>query len=267
LAFRAVLAEGTTVQVSLEGKVSIVTGAGNLAGIGAAYAFGLARSGSGVVVADIHVDGALEVAEQLAAEGHRAIGLQVDITDPDSVAAMVTETVSTFGGVDVLVNNAAMMAEITQVPAVEMSLDEWQRVLDVNLTGALVCSQAVVPVMRARGGGRIVNQVSGGAFVPRNAYGVTKLGLVGLTVVLARELGPDAITVNAIAPGFVASDAGNRIAPPGSPFRTALAQTVAMREVGSPDDLVGPLLLLVSDEGSWITGQTLNVDGGWVMRI
>jgi NAD(P)-dependent dehydrogenase (short-subunit alcohol dehydrogenase family) len=109
--------------------------------------------------------------------------------------------------------------------------------------------------------------VSGGAFVPRNAYGVTKLGLVGLTVVMAKELGPDNISVNAIAPGFVASEAGNKIAPPGSPFRQSLAQTVAMREIGQPDDLVGPLLLLVSEAGGWMTGQTLNVDGGWVMRI
>jgi NAD(P)-dependent dehydrogenase (short-subunit alcohol dehydrogenase family) len=255
------------VQVSLEGKVSIVTGAGNPAGIGAAYAAGLARSGSAVVVADVRGEGAKQVAAGLATDGYQALGLQVDITQPESVAAMVSATNSTFGGVDVLVNNAAMMAEITQVPTVEMSLDEWQRVVNVNLTGALVCAQAVAPVMRSRGGGRIVNQVSGGAFVPRNAYGVSKLGLVGLTVVLARELGPDGITVNAIAPGFVASEAGNRIAPPGSPFRTSLAQTVAMREIGEPVDLVGPLLLLASEEGSWITGQTINVDGGWVMRI
>jgi NAD(P)-dependent dehydrogenase (short-subunit alcohol dehydrogenase family) len=253
--------------VSLEGKVSIVTGAGNPAGIGAAYALGLARSGSAVVVADIRGEGAKGMADRLVDDGHQALGLQVDITNPDSVASMVAATVSAYGGIDILVNNAAMMAEISQVPAHAMALDEWQRVVDVNLTGALVCCQAVVPVMRARGGGRIVNQVSGGAFVPRNAYGVTKLGLVGLTVVLARELGPDRITVNAIAPGFVASEAGNRIAPPGSPFRTSLAQAVAMREIGEPADLVGPLLLLVSDEGSWITGQTLNVDGGWVMRI
>jgi NAD(P)-dependent dehydrogenase (short-subunit alcohol dehydrogenase family) len=84
---------------------------------------------------------------------------------------------------------------------------------------------------------------------------------------MAKELGPDNITVNAIAPGFVASESGNKIAPPGSPFRQSLAQTVAMREIGQPDDLVGPLLLLVSDAGGWMTGQTLNVDGGWIMRI
>jgi NAD(P)-dependent dehydrogenase (short-subunit alcohol dehydrogenase family) len=254
-------------QVRLDGKVAIVTGSGKSGGIGAVYARGLAEAGASVVVADLDGAGAEAVAASLREAGGAAIGVRVDISDAASVQAMVEAAAEAFGGVDILVNNAAMMAEITQVPLSELSLEEWNRVLAVNLTGALLCCQAVVPQMRARGGGRIVNQSSGGAFAPRNGYGVTKLGVVGLTVVLAKELGKDGIAVNAIAPGFVASDAGNAIAPPGSPFRSDLKQIVAMREVGQPVDLLGPLLLLVSDAGSWITGQTLNVDGGWVMRI
>lgn len=254
-------------QASLHGKVAIITGSGSAGGIGAVYARGLAEAGASVVVADLNGDGAQVVAEALRAEGFSAVGVQVDISDQESVAAMAAAAVDAFGGIDILVNNAAMMAEITQVPLIDLSLQEWNRVLAVNLTGALLCCQAVVPHMRARGGGRIVNQSSGGAFTPRNGYGVSKLGVVGLTVVLAKELGKDGISVNSIAPGFVASDAGNRIAPPGSSFRSDLKQVVAMREIGQPSDLLGPLLLLVSDAGSWITGQTLNVDGGWVMRI
>jgi NAD(P)-dependent dehydrogenase (short-subunit alcohol dehydrogenase family) len=254
-------------QVRLDGKVAIVTGSGKSGGIGAVYARGLADCGAAVVVADLDGDGAQKIAAGLTEQGARAIGVQVDISAPDSVAAMVKATTAEFGGVDILVNNAAMMAEITQVPLSELSFEEWNRVLAVNLTGALVCCQAVVPSMRDRGGGRIVNQSSGGAFTPRNGYGITKLGIVGLTVVLAKELGKDGIAVNAIAPGFVASDAGNRIAPPDSPFRSDLKQVVAMREIGQPSDLLGPLLLLVSEAGAWMTGQTLNVDGGWVMRI
>jgi NAD(P)-dependent dehydrogenase (short-subunit alcohol dehydrogenase family) len=218
------------------------------------------------VVADIDGDGASAVAAQLIDDGLSATGVRVDITDPESTKAMARAAGDAFGGVDILVNNAALMAEITQMPLADFSLEEWNRVLAVNLTGAFLCTQAVVPSMRERGGGRIVNQASGGAFMPVNVYGVTKLALVGLTAALARELGPSKIAVNAIAPGFVESGAGLSIAPEGSPFRERLKTVVAMREVGQPTDLVGPLLLLVSSAGDWITGQTLSVDGGWVMR-
>jgi NAD(P)-dependent dehydrogenase (short-subunit alcohol dehydrogenase family) len=252
---------------TLAGKVAVVTGSGNPAGIGAAYARGLAEAGASVVVADVVPDGADRVASALSDDGHSAMGARVDITDPASTKAMAAAVVDAYGGIDILVNNAALMAEISQVPVMEFDLEEWNRVFAVNLTGAMLCSQAVVPSMRERGGGRIVNQVSCGAFTPVNAYGVTKLALVGLTVVLARELGPSNIAVNAIAPGFVASEAGNKIAPEGSPFRERLKGSVAMREIGRPVDLVGPLMLLVSPAGEWITGQTINVDGGFVMRI
>jgi NAD(P)-dependent dehydrogenase (short-subunit alcohol dehydrogenase family) len=250
----------------LEGKVAIVTGSGNPLGIGAAYARGLAEAGAAVVVADIRADGARAVADALAADGLRAVGVGVDITSEDSTKAMAARAAEEFGGIDILVNNAAMMAEITQVPMMEFSVDEWHRVFDVNLMGAWLCARAVVPSMRERGGGRIVNQASVGAFVPVNTYGITKLGIVGLTIVLAKELGPSNITVNAIAPGAVSSEAGQRIAPPGSPFRKRLENAVALRDVGDPTELVGPLLLLVGPGGSWMTGQTITVDGGFVMR-
>jgi NAD(P)-dependent dehydrogenase (short-subunit alcohol dehydrogenase family) len=170
--------------------------------------------------------------------------------------------------VDVLVNNAALMSEMQHSPLAEYPLEEWERVMRVNVTGALLCSQAVVPSMRARGGGRIINQSSAGAFGGGGAYGVSKLALIGLTVALARELGPLGITVNAIAPGLVADDAGYRSLPRGSAIREALKAQLPLQghPEGTPEDLLGALLLLASPAGDWITGQTLHVDGGWILR-
>lgn len=249
---------------SLTGKVAIVTGAAK-GGIGEAYAQTLALAGAAVVCADINLDGARAVATGLTSAGHRAIAVEVDIADESSVAALVERTVSEFGGVDILVNNAALMAQIVGTPAIQFGRTEWDRAFAVNLTGAWQCAKAVVPVMKGRGGGRIVNQSSAGAFPAESVYGITKLALVGLTTTLARELGPFGITVNCIAPGITASEAGKMLAPEGSPFRKMVEQRVALRAVGEPTELCGALLLLCSPAGGWITGQVLHVDGGWVL--
>jgi NAD(P)-dependent dehydrogenase (short-subunit alcohol dehydrogenase family) len=251
----------------LDGKVAIVTGAGaRKNSIGEAYAKGLASAGASIVVADLDKAGAERVASELREMGHEAIGLGVDITDPASAAGMASAAKSKFGGVDILVNNAALMVEIERVKTVDLSLDAWNRVLAVNLTGALNCCQAVVPMMRERGGGKIVNQVSGGAFPPTGVYGISKLALVGLTTALAKELGPDQINVNAIAPGMTDSAAGMALTPEGSAFRATLASVCALRAQGSTADLVGALCLLCSSAGDWISGQVLHVDGGWIIR-
>jgi NAD(P)-dependent dehydrogenase (short-subunit alcohol dehydrogenase family) len=254
-------------QVDLDGKVAIVTGSGNPNGIGATYARALAGQGAAVVVADVDATGAEKVASEIADGGAQAIGHRVDITDRESVAALMERATDEFGGVDILVNNAALMADMEMSPVYQYSYDEWQRVLGVNLTGAFNCCQAAVPLMQERGGGKIVNQSSGGAFPPQGVYGITKLALVGLTVALAAELGPLNINVNAIAPGHVQSEAGLKIAPEGSDFHNMIMQLAPLGGSRTPDALVGALLLLVSSDGAWITGQTLNVDGGWIMRI
>lgn len=254
-------------QFRLDGKVAIVTGAGGRGNsIGRAYALGLARAGAAVVVADINEAGARKVAAEITAGDGKAIAVDVDITDPASAQAMVAAAGAAFGGVDILVNNAALMAELGHRPLADVPLDDWNRTLNVNLTGALICCQAAIPAMRARGGGRIVNQTSGGAFPAQGMYGVGKLALVGLTVALAKQLGKEGINVNAIAPGNVTSDAGKQLVPDESPFLQFLNMTVAARPRGAPDELVGALLLLCSPAGAWITGQTLHVDGGWVLR-
>jgi NAD(P)-dependent dehydrogenase (short-subunit alcohol dehydrogenase family) len=158
------------------------------------------------------------------------------------------------------------MVEIVRFPAMQISLEDWNKAFAVNVTGALNCSQALAPMMAERGGGKIVNQLSGGAFPATTVYGVTKIALTGLTTTLAKELGPQKINVNAIAPGNTMSDAGAALTPADAPFVKMLEATVAMRVRGTPDELVGALMLLCSEAGDWITGQVLHVDGGWILR-
>ena len=254
-------------QFQLNNKVAVVTGAGGRGNsIGRAYAMGLAAAGAAVVVADLNEAGAAAVAEEIDAAGGKAIAVAVDITKPVSTRAMAAAAKDAFGGVDILVNNAALMVELGSASAVDIPIEEWNRIMDVNLTGALNCVQAIVPLMRERGGGKIVNQSSGGAFPAQSIYGISKLALVGLTTTLARQLGPENINVNAIAPGNTTSDAGKTLTPDDSPFIQFLQASVAMRVRGAPEELVGTLLLLCSQAGDWITGQVMNVDGGWVLR-
>jgi NAD(P)-dependent dehydrogenase (short-subunit alcohol dehydrogenase family) len=250
---------------SLQGKVAVVTGAAK-GGIGEAYAKALADAGASVVCADINGDGAGAVADAITAKGQAATAVAVDIADEGSVAGMVATTASEYGGIDILVNNAGLMAQIVLTPASEFGRDDWDHAFAVNLTGAWQCIKAVTPSMRARGGGRIVNQASAGAFPAATVYGITKLALVGLTTTMAQELGPSGITVNCIAPGITSSDAGRMLTPPDGEFRQAIEAKAALRAVGEPEELCGPLLLLCSPAGAWMTGQVLHVDGGWVLR-
>ncbi len=251
----------------VDGKIALVTGAGGRGNsLGRAYAFGLAAAGASIVVADLSKEGAESVAHELTQAGHKAVGLQVDIADQESVQTMAASARSAMGGVDILVNNAAMMAELDMIPVMQYPIDKWNKLLAVNLTGALNVTQAIAPMMLERGGGKIVNQVSGGAFPPTSPYGISKLALVGLTTTLAGELGRRGINVNAIAPGFTKSDAGNQLVPQDSPYVQLLKNIISLRVHGEPDELVGALLLLCSQAGAWIHGQVIHVDGGWVVR-
>lgn len=254
-------------QFGLDGKVAVVTGAGGRAnGIGRAYALGLAQAGAAVVVADLNGEGADAVAHEIEQAGGKALGVRVDIADPFSVERMAGIAANALGEVDILVNNAALMVEISSRPAIDTPLEEWNRLLAVNVTGALNCARALIPQMRKRGKGKIINQVSGGAFPATSVYGISKLALVGLTTTLARQHGRENINVNAIAPGNTTSDAGRQLVPDDSPFIKYLEMNVAMRAQGLPSELVGTLLLLCSEAGDWITGQVIHVDGGWVLR-
>jgi NAD(P)-dependent dehydrogenase (short-subunit alcohol dehydrogenase family) len=254
-------------QFRLDGRVAIVTGAGGRGNsIGRAYAMGLAAAGASVVVADLNALGAQSVADEIVATGGNAIGVEVDVANEASTLAMAAAASSAFGGVDILVNNAALMVDVSYDSLDTVSIEAWNKAFAVNVNGALLCARAVAPSMRERGGGRIVNQSSGGAFPASSLYGITKLALVGLTTALAKQYGKDQISCNAIAPGNVTSDAGKMLVPDDSPFIQLLKMTCAGRPRGEPDELVGTLLLLCSDAGAWITGQTIHVDGGWVLR-
>jgi NAD(P)-dependent dehydrogenase (short-subunit alcohol dehydrogenase family) len=249
----------------LTGKVAVITGGAG--GIGVVYAGALADAGASVVVADVNLDAATKAAEVLAADGHDVIGVEVDVRSAESAGDLAGAAVDAFGGIDILINNAAIMVDLPPYGLADIPVDEWDRVIDVNLRGPLLCTQAVVPAMEARGGGRIVNGLSAGAFMPGGIYGVSKFALHGLTVNLASEFGGRGINVNAIAPGLVDNESGYVALPKDSPFRDAIAATIPGKPSGPPEDLVGTLLLLCSKAGDWITGQTILVDGGWITRL
>ena len=253
--------------MKLEGKVAIVTGGAG--GIGQAYCRALAQEGAAVVVADIDAEGAEKFAAELEAEGLRAVGVGVDVTDQDSANAMVATAVDRFGAVDILVNNAGIMSAIPKSKLLDVPPDVWDRAMRVNAMSVLVCSRAAVPEMRKRGGGKIINQASTAAFEPGGMYRISKHAVVALTAGLGNELGPENINVNGIAPGMIATEESFRSAGgPDSERRIARAAGVPNpRPDREPESLVGALLLLASDVGDYMNGQTLILDGGRNMRL
>jgi NAD(P)-dependent dehydrogenase (short-subunit alcohol dehydrogenase family) len=253
-------------QGTLEGQVAVITGGAG--GIGEIFGRGLARAGASVVLADLDAERASTTASSMVGDDLEVMGAGLDVTDPQSAITLVAEVSDRYGGVDILVNCAALMAEIPFGPLATFDFDWWDRIMAVNVKGALVTTQAVIPSMTQRGGGRIVNIASAGAFQASGIYGISKYALVGLTLNLAAELGAHGITVNAIAPGLIRDAAGLRSLPEG-PMRDAMKARIplASHPEGPPEDLLGTLLLLVTDAGSWITGQTISVDGGWILRF
>lgn len=243
-------------------KVAIVTGAGQ--GIGRAYAEALAREGTSVVVADINAGAAEAVAKQIAADGGTAIPVAVDVSDEQSAKAMAQRTVGEFGGIDYLVNNAAIYGGMKLDLLLTVPWDYYRKFMSVNHDGALVCTRAVYRHMVKRGGGAIVNQSSTAAWLYSNFYGLAKVGVNGLTQQLARELGGMKIRINAIAPGPIDTEA-TRTVTPGELVKDMVKQ-IPLSRTGTPEDLVGMCLFLLSDQASWITGQIFNVDGGQVIR-
>jgi 3-oxoacyl-[acyl-carrier protein] reductase len=243
-------------------KVAIVTGAGR--GIGEAYARGLAGEGAAVVVADLDLENAKKVAEAIRVDGGTAEAVQVDVSDPASTQAMAAATQEAFGGIDYLVNNAAIYGGMKLDLLISVDWEYYRRFMSVNLDGALLCTRACYPAMAERGGGAIVNQSSTAAWLYAGYYGLAKVGINGLTQQLAHELGGMNIRVNAIAPGPTDTEATRSVVP--DRFIEPMLQSLALKRLGQPNDLVGACLFLLSDEASWVTGQILNVDGGQVFR-
>jgi len=249
----------------LTGKVAVVTGGAG--GIGEVYAKALCEAGASVVIADINLEAAQRFADELTGEGSSALAVELDVTSAESVTRMASAATDAFGGIDILINNAAVMTDLPPYGLSNMPVPDWDRVLNVNLRGPLLCTQAVVESMTDRGGGRIVNGLSAGGFMPGGIYGVSKYALHGLTCNLAAELGSRGINVNGIAPGLVDNESGYVSLPKDSPFREILGAQIPGKTSGPPQDLIGTLLLLCSPAGGWITGQTISVDGGWIMRL
>jgi 3-oxoacyl-[acyl-carrier protein] reductase len=245
-----------------DGKVAVVTGAAQ--GIGEAYARALAAEGAAVVVADVNDEAGTSVAKQIVEDGGRALFVHTDVSSPESAQAMATATVEQFGGIDLLVNNAAIYGGMKIDLLVSVDWDYYKRFMSVNMDGALVCTRAVYPHMQRRGGGAIVNQSSTAAWLYSGFYGLAKVAVNGLTQQLAHEVGGMGIRVNAIAPGPTDTEATRTVVP--QEIMGDLVNGLALKRLGQPEDLVGACLFLLSDEASWVTGQIVNVDGGQVFR-
>ena len=245
-----------------EGKVAVVTGAAQ--GIGEAYARALAAEGASVVVADLNEESGARVAAEIEGEGGRALFVATDVSSHESAAAMAARTVEEYGGIDLLVNNAAIYGDMQFDLLISVDWDYYRRFMSVNMDGALVMTRAVYPHMQARGGGAIVNQSSTAAYLYSGFYGLAKVGINGLTQQLAHELGGMNIRVNAIAPGVIDTEATRTVVPDG--MVDHIVSGLALKRRGTPDDLVGLCLFLLSDDAAWITGHVYNVDGGQVFR-
>lgn len=240
-------------------KVVVVTGAGN--GIGRAYATAFAVEGAAVVVADIDDEG---VAAAVSSIGHLSVGVHCDVSDERDVASMIRTAIDRFGGVDVVVNNAGLhLGRYNETSTLPTS--DWRRILDVNVIGAMLCAREARASMAERGGGVVVNQSSMAAYLSAGgAYGVSKLALNALTMSLAEEFGVDGTRVVGIAPGMIGSPAVlEHLAPQ---HKELVTSGQFVKRFGEVRDVVGLVLFLCSDEASFITGQTITVDGGFIPR-
>ena len=240
----------------------IITGAA--AGIGRAYADAFAGEGASVVIADIDEPAALQVAKEIEAAGGQALGIGADVADEDSVRAMVAGCVDRFGGVDVLIANAGLHMGKYNLCST-LPAEDWRRLLDVNVIGPVLCARYCRESMAGRGGGVILSTSSTAAYLGAGAYGISKLALNGVTMSLASEFAPDHIRVVGIAPGMVASEAVIERLEEHNKELVLNGQLV--KRFGNVDDLVGMALMLCSDASSFVTGQTILVDGGFVRHV
>ncbi len=244
-----------------EGKVALVTGAGSRRGIGRGTALALAKEGAKVAITDVVADGVKQVVAELN-EISQAIGEVADVRNKDEMVRVVKRTTEEFGGLDILVNNAGLTRPTLFL---DISEDEYDLVLDVNLKGTFLMTQAAVPAMLARGGGAIISLSSvsgqrGGGVFGTSAYSAAKAGIMGMTKALARELTPRGIRVNCVAPSMIDTDiAGDLLT---EECKVELAKGTLIGRLGKVDDVVKCILFLASDESSYLTGVTLDINGG-----
>ncbi|MFC1532051.1 SDR family NAD(P)-dependent oxidoreductase [Thermodesulfobacteriota bacterium] len=245
----------------LKGKAAIITGGAQ--GIGKVYALGLIEEGAKVTIADV-LD-SKEIQKEIEKRGGESLALLTDISDEKSCEDMARETINRFGRIDILINNAAVFSSIHTKPFYEISAQEWDEVMSVNLKGTFLCCKAVYPQMKKQGKGKIIN-ISSGAFfkgIPDfSHYIASKGGVIGLTRALAREVGDDGICVNAIAPGYTHTEVMRDQPIHDESVTNAVVGGRCFKRHQMPEDLIGTVIFLASDESDFITGQTLLVDGG-----
>lgn len=251
---------------AFDGRTVIVTGAAH--GFGRAISIAFAQHGACVWACDVIEQELLETERLCASTRGACTARTVDVTDKDAVEAFVADASASGGRVDVLVNDAGGVLGQVGRPLEQVSAGDWQRIFDVNVTGAFYCSQAVGPHMKAARYGRIVNISSGAglgvSLTGIQAYAAAKAAQIGLTRQLAHELGPWGITVNNVAPGFVRSNptTERQWESYGEEGQRALVERIALKRLGTPDDIAYGVLFFASDFAGWITGQVLSIDGG-----
>lgn len=251
----------------LEDRVIIVTGGGK--SIGKVYSQRLAEVGARVIIAEIDAEAGEETAEEIRASEGQALAVETDVSDEGSTERMAKTTIEAFGRIDCLINNASLMSELRRGPWHEISVEEWDRVMHVNLRGMFLCCRAVYPQMKKQKSGKIINISSARVWegTPnRLHYTTSKAGVIGLTRALAREVGDDNIGVNAITPGFTLSATQLASSAPEYLSKRSNDDRKAFKRAQVPEDLVGAVMFLASDASNFITGQTINVDGGGSMH-
>ena len=246
---------------SLKERVVIITGAGQ--GIGRVFAKAFAIAGARVVIAERNEEKAAAVSAEIMKAGGEALAITTDVSDEASIAEMIEVVTDEYGRIDVLINNAGIFSTLEMRPFDQIPVEEWERVLRVNLTGPFLCARAVLPAMRKAKWGRIINMASGAVRLGRPNYLhyiATKSALIGMSLSMARELGPDNITVNAILPGATFTEIERKTVTPAQKERIIASQCIPRAEV--PEDLVGAALFLASEASAFVTGQSINLDGG-----
>ena len=246
---------------SLKDRVVIITGAGQ--GIGRVLAKAFAMAGARAVIAERNEKTAASVAGEILKAGGQALAVTTDVGDPASIAEMIELVEDEYGRIDVLINNAGIFSTLEMRPFDQIPLEEWEQVLRINLTGPFLCARAVLPAMRRTKWGRIINMASGAVRLGRPNYLhyiAAKAALIGMSLSMARELGADGITVNAILPGATFTEIERKTVTPEQKERIITMQCIPRAEV--PEDLVGAVLFLASEASAFVTGQSINLDGG-----
>jgi NAD(P)-dependent dehydrogenase (short-subunit alcohol dehydrogenase family) len=230
------------------------------------YARALAQDGAAVVIADVIEELARAAAEELAGEGHETFAVSVDVSDKQQVFAMADKIREHYGGAHILVNNAAIYHSHRRDSQMDVDIDYWRKIFSVNVEGVVLCTQAIAPMMIESGWGRVINQTSTAAYLGSGGhYAASKATVIVVTQGFARELGPSGITVNAIAPGVIDTEATRSLIAEGR--EAYWIEQSSLKRKAFPEDLSGTLRFLVSDDSAWMTGQTLIVDGGVLKRL